>query len=353
MCAGKSETIYSLQILRFIAAFIVILDHVGIRMGDQARRYGFELHIVDVLGSFGVRIFFVISGFIMVWICFSKGVERAPSSGKFFLERVRRIVPMYWLCSTVYLVFCFWSASRGDDVGIAKLDVAYVLKSYFFIPTLWINGEHRPLWDVGWTLNFEMFFYAIFAIGLLVRGFWGVATVAVALASSVFLTNPQSWLLQQWTDPIVLYFVVGMGLGAIRIYFLDHGLRLPEVPGALPVAGITALWAACVPQFDWNIVFATLPVAICVFTANRQPETWVGRLLVDMGNASYSTYLVHGFVLLVFGMIWRKIFGGDHIWTFGALEVTLSLLCGWLTWRYIEKRLGRMFSGPRRALQPA
>jgi peptidoglycan/LPS O-acetylase OafA/YrhL len=330
--------LYSVQILRFIAALTVVVSHVVEKMEGQARRYHHSLNIIDVGGSFGVQVFFAISGFIMVWICFSRGDANLPTPKTFIWNRIQRIVPVYWLCTTLVLVFYTGTYFAGADDASAKLDTAFVLKSYLFVPVAGINGKMRPLLDVGWTLNYEMFFYAVFAVGLFVRDWRGIAVAAVTLASATLLT-PANYVLMIWTRPIILYFVAGVAIGALRVYATRNGFALPRVPWAVPLAAMLVVVGSCSPGHITPFL-AVIACALCALDANPEPQSPFGRALVRLGDASFSLYLIHSFVLLLVGMSWRKLFGGDYIFIFGLTEITLSVIVGWLFYRYVETYLG-------------
>jgi exopolysaccharide production protein ExoZ len=352
MAESSKRTIYSLQMLRFVAAFIVVISHVDEKMHAQALRYKFSLHLGDVLGSFGVRIFFVISGFIMVWICFSKGVEDHPSPGKFMWNRIQRIVPVYWICTTFYLLYYVCDYFAGGKEGPARIAPAYVLKSYLFIPVAGLNGKMRPLLDVGWTLNYEMFFYALFAAGLFTRSWRGVATAAALLAASTLL-SPSLYVLKIWTDYIVLYFVAGMLIGALRIWLRHRHVALPHTAWAFPVAAVLAIVGACWPG-HLTPILAVAACALCALTANIEPRNVIEKTMVRLGDASFSLYLVHMFVMLAVGIAWRQVFGGRYVFALGGTEIVLSLIAGWLFYKHVETHVGTFvqsrFRMPSRAV---
>src|SRR6185437_15681181 len=82
---------------------------------------------------------------------------------RFLEDRVIRIVPMYWLMTTVKLAGLFvipWVALHSDT------QLWHTIASYLFIPARNAAGDHLPLLPVGWTLNFEMFFYCCVAASI-------------------------------------------------------------------------------------------------------------------------------------------------------------------------------------------
>src|SRR3954453_23077189 len=112
----------------------------------------------------GVDVFFVISGFIMVHA--SARLFGAPDGGRIFLaRRVARIVPIYWAVTTLYLAIAL---AGPEFLNREFLDWPYVVASYLFVPVTRPDGLVQPLYGLGWTLNYELFFYASFAVALAV-----------------------------------------------------------------------------------------------------------------------------------------------------------------------------------------
>jgi peptidoglycan/LPS O-acetylase OafA/YrhL len=174
----------NIQILRALAASVVILFHTG-----------FTFPHLHSFGSFGVDVFFVISGYIMARIL----DPRSSASCDFFLRRrILRIVPPYWFFTLC--LFCLaWVAPQSMEATQVmhgtRADGMELLKSLLFIPYLKRSGYIQPLLCPGWTLNFEMFFYLCLAIGLLFsrrHAAWiGSAIVLVTvLGTQRFSTNP-------------------------------------------------------------------------------------------------------------------------------------------------------------------
>ncbi|MBV8536835.1 MAG: acyltransferase, partial [Alphaproteobacteria bacterium] len=161
----------SIQILRGIAALLVVVCHAGVMAGDRFGAVG--QHLLLRAGAAGVDIFFPISGFVMV--ISSINLAGRPDGWWVFLERrIVRVVPLYWLATTLKLVMIVAVPSIALHAAVTT---THVLGSYFFVFVPNPNGGSMPLVPVGWTLNYEMFFYAVFAAALFVRGplVWSVA----------------------------------------------------------------------------------------------------------------------------------------------------------------------------------
>src|SRR5262249_39672775 len=136
-------TLDSLQALRAVAALSVVLYHI-----DFIGR-----------GAFGVDIFFVLSGFI---ICHVTAADRQH----FLLKRLIRIVPLYWART---LVVCALALAAPRLLQTTSDSWMGLLKSLFFIPYEKESGRVYPVLFLGWTLNYEMFFYVVFSIALALR----------------------------------------------------------------------------------------------------------------------------------------------------------------------------------------
>lgn len=138
--------------------------------------------------------FFVISGFIM-W---TTTTHKKASPAGFFKARLFRVFPLYWIFTCVLLVSIF--AVPSAFLNQRSLDVSFLIKSFFLVPTYNPDvGDITPLYTVGWTLVYEMFFYVIFALSLFVP----VVRVRLAILIISFCTlviagalfNPQGALL--------------------------------------------------------------------------------------------------------------------------------------------------------------
>jgi exopolysaccharide production protein ExoZ len=246
----------------------------------------FHFQTSFVIGAAGVDIFFVVSGFIMGY----RGVQERPK--EFLINRLIRIVPLYWLFT---LVMC--AASLVGVFSRFTFDAESLFKSLFFIPYFDATGNIWPLMVVGWTLNVEIFFYAVFAAGLAVAA--PIAFTSIALAIMVIagqLVQTESATFELWSIPIVLEFVAGLLLARFPINSLRLGI-LMAILGVLGfvAAGVLQLNDNSYRLFAWGIP-ALLLVGGCL--AIERAGKWPGRMgpLILLGNASYSLYLTHGLV---------------------------------------------------------
>jgi exopolysaccharide production protein ExoZ len=283
--------LHCLQALRAIAAWLVVTDHALLEISRNDPR-NWVTHVAWAMGSTGVYVFFVISGFIMVHTSWDSFGGRAVAAS-FIRRRVIRIVPLYWLATVAALGFHQVSGTHGASAGWSEL-----IHSLLFIPYADNDGTWAPILPQGWTLNYEMMFYVVFALGLTLPRYIALAVVGTTLcAFSVLAPFCPSKTLAYLASPIVLWFLLGMGLAVVWRWF-----KLAE------------------PQ--WLVRSADLV----------QP----------FGDASYSTYLVHGLVLTVFFHIWIIISAApSSVWIVLA-SLALATMVGRTVYIVVERPTLRM-----------
>ena len=128
----------------------------------------------------GVDLFFVISGFVMVYAS-AELFGRRSSPMTFMARRLIRIVPLYWGATTLFLVVALATPSSVSQAGFGLADV---VMSYAFLPTSRPDGTIQPIYSLGWTLNYEMFFYVVFAACIVLPRRRALAAVALLLMLS-------------------------------------------------------------------------------------------------------------------------------------------------------------------------
>ncbi len=148
--------------LRGVSAFCVVFEH---SMFYARERLDSAIPVWD-FGRIGVFLFFAISGFVMV-VTNPPGSSDVPGNWRRFgLKRLIRVVPPYWLATTLKLGAL---VAVPATVLHAELAPGSTIASYFFLPTHNIDGKVQPLLGVGWTLLFEMLFYLLFTLALFLR----------------------------------------------------------------------------------------------------------------------------------------------------------------------------------------
>ncbi len=234
----------------------------------------------------GVDLFFVISGFVMTWASWDSFGQRGAVP-LFAARRLLRIVPLYWLLTLATVVAA--AAAPGAISDGLREGPGYVAASFAFFPWRRADGFVQPVLRLGWTLEYEMLFYALVAGALTLRRPAGLAAMLLALGALVAAGQARltATPLVFWTDPVIAEFALGV-LVAIAA---RRGWRGGW--GALLAGLAVAALASQAPDAAPRALVRGLPAALLVFSA----LSWraAPRWLLLVGNASYALYLVHPF----------------------------------------------------------
>lgn len=346
------HSLASLQTLRAAAAWMVVTHHYmqivhGFQHTSLTGRFFSEV------GGFAVEVFFVISGFIMHF-SLTKNPIAAP---EFMIRRLMRIVPAYWIATLIFvLVIALLPSEAAPQNAWTWPSLA---KSLLFWPHQNPSGLGTyPTLTVGWSLNFEMFFYVLLAVVLgLVGKRWFGATVAVLLLLPVLW--PEGWLGSAIaSSSLIRLFAFGMLLSSLFVRRQGRSLPTSDLSCrwwlALVVSAcLVALLGRPLPLL-WRVEGLVMQALGCglVWTVVIN-ENWfqrwpAARFWKYLGDASYSTYLLHPsamFCLLglsVTQSTWAK------QESFFVAYVVLTGLVSHLSYRVIEsgqlaRRLQRWF----------
>ncbi|MGB3645657.1 MAG: acyltransferase [Mesorhizobium sp.] len=277
------KRLYAIQYLRAVAALGVVVFHAAERTGTHF-----------AIGAAGVDIFFVISGFIM-WVLAG---TRTTTPAAFLRERIKRIVPLYWIVTGVMILGALFGLFPN-----LRLTPGYVLSSLFFIPSRSPGaGDIWPVLVQGWTLNYEMFFYLLFAASLFLRSRWrppALTMLFLALVATGLLTDPQMSAPRIWTDPLLLEFLLGMALGEIWL----RGVIPPSAWGGALAAFAVAGFAFVGITYRGFMPFVLGPLAAAlvlgVLAFEKKEKVARVPLAAYFGDASYSIYLWHTLAISV------------------------------------------------------
>lgn len=153
-----NKNIFIIQFFRGFAAILVVIHHATL---ISQEKFG-KSFVSDIFstGGVGVDFFFVLSGFILLFVHI-KDIGKREKAKNFFIKRFIRVYPIYWVVTILCLPFFFLSASNSKSFDG---DYLYIIKSLFLFPQ-----EKLPLLSVGWTLTHEIYFY--FLLGLCIY-FW-------------------------------------------------------------------------------------------------------------------------------------------------------------------------------------
>jgi exopolysaccharide production protein ExoZ len=304
-----------IQLLRFVAAAAVVLFHANASAAFYLEEEGLA---ALQYGKYGVDLFFVISGFVIYLTAREESDARA-----FLARRIRRIVPLYWLI-TIALPF---AAALGLSASTDWTDPARLTQSLAFVS---FSQGNWPVLYVGWSVEFEMVFYVLTALSIAVsRRPWDVLLCCL------------SFLVVLGAPPLLLEFTFDVLVGQ----FL--------VSRQIPWAGVAVL-AILLYAPNERVIFAGIPaaaiVALAVAADLRRRQRKISGTLLTFGDASYSIYLVH---TLMISAAAKAMLALSPTMTIGLMIPILAaagLLCGLLTYYYVERPIhhGLLLNRPLR-----
>lgn len=274
----------SLQILRMIAATSVVYYHIYAKPN---------------FGSFGVDIFFVLSGFVIALV-----IQDQTSQKQFAINRISRIVPIYWILTTALFLLIYIYPPIVQKTTAQTATFFLYLKSLFFIAYYDIGQVKPPLLRVGWTLNYEMFFYCIVWLSLLFFSKRAVGFTIIIIAgvfvAPILINIDNPFFLEFFGNYYLLEFLLG-----IAVFHVFRSKRI-TIPSALCplVALISYFFMAYIDSNNipgYRLLFFGLPSTILLMAMLGNEDFYAkssSKLILAltlMGDASYATYLSHFF----------------------------------------------------------
>ena len=338
--SSPHTVIASVQFLRAVAALMVLIFHAAYAV----HTYGGYEYPYSNAGAAGVDIFFVVSGFVITYITNS----RPFSPLDFMVRRLIRIAPVYWFYTTVALVVILSLPNLAAHLNYTP---SHVVMSYVFILSRNNDNIVGTLHGMGWTICYEMYFYMLFAVMMAtLRRFaiHGVACIIIfgAVLEHIIVAPPFALVA---ISALPLEFLAGCLLAKLYI----RGVFLTAVPALAAVALGFALiyWAGALSlvaseRDPWRVVFFGLP-GVCLvaglLSLDARGLIWFPRFTIAIGDASYSLYLSHQFVLYAVGKGWVLLGLQNHLpaaFLYGV-AVIVPILAAILAYRWLERPLTR------------
>ena len=278
--------INSIQILRGIAAFGVFFSHYAL----------FGIHA----GSFGVDIFFVISGFVIAFV-----VNRDTKD--FLIKRIIRVSPLYIIATLITASFAFLKPEWFKSV---VLNSEALIKSLLYIPYRF--KDSGPILSLGWTLNFEMFFYLVMTLCILIINNKKRLIICCSLLLITFLlilniVSINYYPLQFYKEGLLPEFIFGLFL-----YYFWESLNTIDSKDKIRLVyffiGISSLlfliYNSVTKDFTFlprNLVTG-IPLLLLVggcmaiepYLSNQNKFV---KIMSFVGDSSYAMYLFHPFIL--------------------------------------------------------
>ncbi|GGN16664.1 peptidoglycan/LPS O-acetylase OafA/YrhL [Actinoplanes campanulatus] len=340
----------SLTSLRFFAAFAVFAHHFTGLGGKTGFGRSETIFPFSGIGAHGVTFFFVLSGFLMMWV-----FKPRESPLVFYWRRVGRIWPVH-LVALPLGIYAFYIAAKVDIDWPGLISSVFLVQTWFPDVTPTLPGN-----PVTWTLSVELLFYALFPLvapfANRMRTRWLMVATAVGLFG-MYLVN---WVadanlepaMARWVMRHPLVYLPEFLLGMTMALALRRGWRLPLHP-VVPLAGLFG-WTYLYYQERWpfsdvvehQMEFAMRPVVgilsalIILAFLQREARGHRGvlnnRLLVSLGLWSYSFYLVHHAISRLATYEFGRMPDNDSVlFTLIGMAVVINVIC-WVLFTYVEE----------------
>jgi len=366
--------IRNVQFLRFIAAAMVVFAHYPL---FAVTELGANPSLLK-LGGFGVDIFFVISGFIMLLILYPTSTSNtntpAMSWSQFIKKRIYRVWPLYFVGTA--LVFIVASIINGssisNDVEISraynssKADIFLVLQSLTFS-----HAFIAPVLDVGWTLQFEFAFYITIALSLaigirkcdsLILAFSLIlfaSSLAAASMTKYGVTSDHAALrpLMIMANPMMVEFLIGMLLYRIIRNEILLGKKisivifLATIPSFI-ASEIQDVFAGFGGAYHRSLIWGAFAFLLVWSAISLEKHLSTPRILDILGNSSYSLYIVHWMLLpwISYIVSTSGMLNSINLIVLLALNLLICQAAAMLTYKYVELPIGEFLKPNKRSV---
>ncbi len=315
----------SLQILRGLAAWMVVFRHIVQSYFMEQVGSSFWIFFA-CYGAYGIDIFFVLSGFVMALVA----SKHQPSGVVFGVNRFFRVIPGYWFFTLLLVVSILVFPAGTYLTWWADYSL---IKSLLFIPNVNPNGYgYFPTLYVGWTLIYEMFFYVVFTVVLLLKIPKPSIACAVILAIIAVLFKETRFL--GYTPLLLLEFSIGIIVFEYLSMTKDKNILLRIV---LPISFfLLALMVSVYIKQQYYIKYINAGLIVYVFILmeklfSQKIKLW--KFLKVLGDYSYSTYLNH-IIIIGWGYYF---FGGKGTGVLECIGVLAILVVVFFVSKYSYK----------------
>jgi len=342
----------NIQALRAIAAILIMSIHLCAQ--PFFSKVPFQSLFFQILqhGLIGVDIFFIISGFIMAYTTKKTWGDKT----NFFLARVIRIYPLYWICTILWtLKHPLYSKIYMGHFS----QLPYYVGSLLLLPVLNSKGELYPILQPGWTLVYEMFFYFLFTC--LMFGPRQHITLKMGLILGMaylshWIIPPQFSLHPFLAHPIYFEFVMGCFLA--RLFELKK-LNSPLLIG---LTLLSILVMGCYPWLhesheNFRFIYYGIPAFTIVFAGLylEAKNIVFPPLFKLLGDSSYSLYLTHSLtfkLLSVVALPFILLFSRTPVLLlFWFFSILLGVICHLSIEKPIHQKLKSLIEYPPPQLQ--
>jgi peptidoglycan/LPS O-acetylase OafA/YrhL len=327
-----------IQSLRGIAALSVLFGHAQTEAGQMSASFA----PVDFPWGAGVDLFFVVSGFVMV-LSSERLFGRRGGAAHFLTQRFLRIAPLYWLFTLAIILVAL---VMPQELETTRLSISGIISSFAFVPWPRWDGAMRPMLSLGWTLNYEFFFYVVFSLTLFFSKTTGLRVLLATLALLTLVGAsgvPLPPTLRFWTDPLLLEFAFGVVLG--WLYTTRTFPPAPSLAACLATVGLALLVLSPLHSALPRLLALGAPAGMLLAAALLTPIPAAKGLQASfanwIGESSYSQYLSHPFAFGFVKLIWPLPPGGWADWLYVFVAVIVATGAGIASYQLIERPLLR------------
>ena len=327
------------QVLRGIAALMVVCHHY---IGAQIERGMVIDEWLVAFGASGTDIFFVISGFIMMYT--QSVAKRSFEFSQFMLKRLIRIAPVYWILTTFAFAISIFGLTH------AKFGIANYVYSMLFLPyssshlSMASSAYQAYVIPMSWTLTFEWYFYLVFALAmsLLVNIRYKISLIFIIFLMSIsagHFLQPQPLLLQIMTSPLLMEFLLGTIVAALYLNEVRFNKFLLLIIAIVSMGVLSNILHDSIYSriLIWGTSSFLLVCSATLFIQKKDIAAWI-KPLAWLGDVSYSLYLSHFFTVAIFVRLQGKMAllqDGLSVATI-ALFLSINFVVAWLCYIGIE-----------------
>jgi peptidoglycan/LPS O-acetylase OafA/YrhL len=339
------NTVKSIQLLRAVAALSVVYVHC-----TTAGDYQFPS-----TGAFGVDIFFVISGFIIAYM-------GSRNTDRFLIKRIIRIWPLYILgtVAMTLTVLLFPHLVHSTTVSVTGF-----ITSVLFIP--YQGNRGFPILGQGWTLNFEMFFYLLMALCVMLIKNKKYNAIVCAGALVVFLIvinliNHDIYILSRYQNGLFPEFIYGIILYYVYERYGKQPLKtnnFVRIAALLLLAILSYAYMVFGDIYQFNIsgnrninwgIPSLLLVASLLFLEQHIRDSKLVKWGMELGEASYAMYLFHYHIVTLFSrLVFPRIFGNSKGFAMELLKLIIAICAtvffSVLIYEFIDKPIQKFLRG--------
>lgn len=345
--------IESIQWLRALASIVVVFIHTQGYVGGMLEKHfpnsaGAASVTSFHLGEFWVDLFFVISGFIMALI--TERMHQQPGAVRNFVQkRLFRVIPIYWMWT---LVLAGLLAFLPQLFSVRTFSLSETLLSCLFIPYTPLGQNTSPVLPVGWTLSYEVYFYTLLSLGLLLSRKVFLPVLGLFFLASTLFIPQQGPVTALLSSPILWELYGGM-----LLYTVHH--RLPRLTPTttlmicLVALGLFYGLSHILQGRFWVWGLPALLMTGALVCMEEVKESRATRLGAFLGDSSYTLYLSHPVMLSAVGKVFVLL--GLHAllpaWVQVFVFTLLCILLGAVLYLTTEKPitifLNTRFPAPR------